>query len=76
VAIIGGRLGGGVAAEVAFALAMAIFAVGETLLSPTLPAIVNDIAPPEAAGRYNGLPALACPPQPPSAARTRPANAS
>ena len=34
---------------------MIIFALGETLLSPTLPAIINDLAPPEAAGRYNGL---------------------
>ena len=59
VVIIGGHLGGGVAAEVAFAAAMAIFALGESLLSPTLPAIINDLAPPEAAGRYNGLGVLA-----------------
>jgi MFS family permease len=58
VVIIGGHLGG-VAAEVAFAAAMVIFALGETLLSPTLPAIINDLAPPGAAGRYNGLGALA-----------------
>ncbi len=38
---------------------MVIFALGETLLSPTLPAIINDLAPPGAAGRYNGLGALA-----------------
>jgi MFS family permease len=59
VVIIGGRLGGGAAAETTFVIAMVIFAVGETLFSPTLPAIVNDLAPPEAAGRYNGLGALA-----------------
>jgi MFS family permease len=59
VVIVGGRLGGGAAAETAFVIAMVIFAVGETLFSPTLPAIVNDLAPPEAAGRYNGLGALA-----------------
>jgi MFS family permease len=29
--------------------------VGETLLSPAFPAIINDLAPPQAAGRYNGL---------------------
>ena len=29
------------------------------MLSPTLPAIINDLAPPGAAGRYNGLGALA-----------------
>jgi MFS family permease len=57
--IIGGHLGGGAAAEVAFVAAMAVFAVGETLFSPTLPAIINDLAPPEAAGRYNGLGVLA-----------------
>jgi len=57
--IIAGHLGGGTAAEIAFAGAMVIFALGETLLSPTLPAIINDLAPPEAAGRYNGLGVLA-----------------
>jgi MFS family permease len=57
--IIGGHLGGGVAAEIAFAAAAAIFALGECLLSPTLPAIINDLAPPGAAGRYNGLGVLA-----------------
>jgi MFS family permease len=59
VVILGGHLGGGPAAEAAFVSAMAIFAVGETLLSPTLPAIINDLAPPQAAGRYNGLGTLA-----------------
>ena len=59
VVIIGGHLGGGLAAGTAFAAAMVIFALGESLLSPTLPAIINDLAPPEAAGRYNGLGALA-----------------
>jgi MFS family permease len=29
------------------------------LFSPTLPAVINDLAPPEAAGRYNGLGVLA-----------------
>lgn len=59
VVIVGGHLGGGVAAEAAFVTAMVIFAVGETLFSPTLPAVINDLAPPEAAGRYNGLGVLA-----------------
>jgi MFS family permease len=57
--IAAGRLGGSAAAEAAFVTAMVIFALGETLLSPTLPAIINDLAPPEAAGRYNGLGTLA-----------------
>ncbi|HEY3979727.1 MAG TPA: MFS transporter [Streptosporangiaceae bacterium] len=57
--IAGGRLGGGALAVVTFMAAMAVFAVGESLLSPTLPAIINDLAPPGAAGRYNGLGTLA-----------------
>jgi MFS family permease len=59
VVVAGGHLGRGVAAETAFASAMIIFALGECLLSPTLPAIINDLAPAGAAGRYNGLGALA-----------------
>ncbi len=59
VVLAGGHLGGGVAADVAFAAALAIFALAECLLSPTLPAIINDLAPPHAAGRYNGLGVLA-----------------
>ena len=54
-----GRLGGGPAAAAGFIVAMAVFAIGECLLSPTLPAIVNDMAPPETQGRYNGLGTLA-----------------
>ncbi len=59
VVIIGGHLGHGAAAESAFVIAMAVFALGECLLSPTLPAIINDLAPPGAVGRYNGLGVLA-----------------
>ena len=59
VVIVGGHLGDGVAAEAAFAVAMIVFALGECLLAPTLPAIINDLAPPGGAGRYNGLGALA-----------------
>ncbi len=36
-------------------VALAIFALGETMLSPTMPAIVNDLAPDELRGRYNAL---------------------
>jgi MFS family permease len=57
--IAGGALGGGALAVVTLTAAMAVFAVGESLLSPTLPAIINDLAPPGAAGRYNGLGTLA-----------------
>jgi MFS family permease len=34
---------------------MVVFAFGETLLSPTMPAIVNDLAPDALRGRYNAM---------------------
>ncbi len=40
------------AAAVALIVAAAVFGLGETLLSPSLPAIVNDVAPERARGRY------------------------
>jgi MFS family permease len=40
-------------------MAAAVFAVGETALSPTVPAIVNDIAPEDLRGRYNAGSTLA-----------------
>ena len=49
----------GPGAVVGFAGAMVVFAIGEMLLSPTLPAIVNDLAPESLRGRYNGLYTLA-----------------
>ncbi|HWL64972.1 MAG TPA: MFS transporter [Actinomycetota bacterium] len=45
----------GTAAAVGFISAMVLFAFGETLLSPTIPAIVNDLAPERLRGRYNAL---------------------
>jgi MFS family permease len=42
-----------------FTAAMVLFALGETLLSPTVPAIVNDLAPETLRGRYNGAYSLA-----------------
>jgi len=41
------------------ATAAVVFAVGETLLAPTLPALVNDLAPEPLRGRYNGADTLA-----------------
>jgi MFS family permease len=38
--------------------ALGVFALGEALLSPTLPALVNDLAPDELRGRYNAVFAL------------------
>ncbi|SNT60753.1 Na+/melibiose symporter [Asanoa hainanensis] len=42
-----------------FVAAMVLFGIGETLVSPTVPAIVNDLAPDALRGRYNGAYALA-----------------
>jgi MFS family permease len=55
----GSQLGRGTGAVVAFAAAMVVFAVGESLLAPTLAVIVNDLAPEQARGRYNGIAVLA-----------------
>ncbi len=56
---IAGGLSEGVVVTAALAVAVAIFALGETLLAPTLPAIVNDLAPDHLRGRYNGAFSLA-----------------
>ena len=40
-------------------LFMAVFAFGETLLQPTIPAICNDLAPDHLRGRYNAINASA-----------------
>lgn len=49
----------GAAAVALFACAAAIFALGETLLSPAVPPLVNDLAPDRLRGRYNALYTLA-----------------
>jgi MFS family permease len=54
-----GELGGTDAAVIGFAAANVVFGLGETLVSPTLPAIANDLAPDSLRGRYNGAYALA-----------------
>jgi MFS family permease len=46
-------------AAVAMVVAFGLFGVGETLLSPTAPAIVNDVAPERLRGRYNATSAVA-----------------
>src|SRR6185437_3225192 len=46
-------------ATVFFVGAMVLFGLGETLLSPTVPAMVNDLAPDRLRGRYNGAYSLA-----------------
>jgi MFS family permease len=46
---------GGVAAAVGVLAFHATFALGETLLQPTIPAITNDMAPDHLRGRYNAV---------------------
>jgi MFS family permease len=43
---------------VALSLTAVVFALGETLWSPTMPALVNDLAPDALRGRYNALSTL------------------
>ena len=59
ITIAAAHAGGGAAAVAGFALAMAVFALGECCLSPTLGPIANDLAPDRLRGRYNGALALA-----------------
>ena len=49
----------GAAAVLAFGGAMMVFAIGEALLAPAQAALINDLAPDDLRGRYNGLYALA-----------------
>ncbi|KQP62332.1 MFS transporter [Nocardioides sp. Leaf285] len=50
-----GLVAGTVAATVLVAACASVFALGETLLQPTIPALVNDLAPDHLRGRYNAL---------------------
>lgn len=47
-----------VLAVVSLCVAMVIFAIGETMLSPVGPALVNDLAPEHLRGRYNAAQGL------------------
>lgn len=58
VTLVAGELDG-TAAVALFAGAAAIFALGETLLSPAVPPLVNDLAPDRLRGRYNAVYTLA-----------------
>ncbi len=55
VTLTAGSLGGGAAAVTLFAAAVAIFALGETLMSPSVQPLVNDLAPDQLRGRYNAV---------------------
>jgi MFS family permease len=59
VTLTAGSLGGGAAAVMLFAAAVAIFALGETLMSPSVQPLVNDLAPDALRGRYNAVYTLA-----------------
>src|SRR5262249_42212798 len=59
VTLVAGTLGGGPAGVIAFSSAMVLIGLGETLLSPALAPIVNDLAPEAARGRYHGAYPLA-----------------
>jgi MFS family permease len=50
-----GLVSGTVGATLLVAAFASVFALGETLLQPTIPAIVNDLAPDHLRGRYNAL---------------------
>lgn len=50
-----GLVPGTLGATILVAACASVFAIGETLLQPALPAIVNDLAPDELRGRYNAL---------------------
>ena len=50
-----GLVPGTLGATLLVAACASVFALGETLLQPTLPAIVNDLAPDDLRGRYNAL---------------------
>jgi MFS family permease len=50
-----GLVPGTVGATLLVAACASVFAFGETLLQPTIPALVNDLAPDHLRGRYNAL---------------------
>jgi MFS family permease len=50
-----GLVAGTFGATVLVAACASVFALGETLMQPTIPALVNDLAPDHLRGRYNAL---------------------
>ncbi|GCD90798.1 MFS transporter [Nocardioides sp. LS1] len=50
-----GLVPGTLGATLLVAACASVFALGETLLQPTIPALVNDLAPDHLRGRYNAL---------------------
>ncbi len=54
-----GLVPGTIVAAVLFGLCAAVFGFGETFYQPTLPAMVNDLAPDHLRGRYNAVMSIA-----------------
>jgi MFS family permease len=54
-----GLVPGTLVAAVLFGLCAAVFGFGETFYQPTLPAMVNDLAPDHLRGRYNAVMSIA-----------------
>lgn len=54
-ALTAGAVPGSRLAEAVLIASLMVFGFGETLLSPSLPALVNDLAPEELRGRYNAV---------------------
>jgi MFS family permease len=50
-----GFVSGTVGATLLVTACASVFALGETLLQPTIPALINDLAPDHLRGRYNAL---------------------
>ncbi len=50
-----GLVSGTAGATILVAACASVFALGETLMQPTIPALVNDLAPDHLRGRYNAL---------------------
>jgi MFS family permease len=59
IVLVGAQAPSAAAATAVFALAMAVVGIGETFLSPSAPALANDLAPDALRGRYNGVYTLA-----------------
>jgi MFS family permease len=53
--LLGGTAGHTVPPALLLIVALALFAVAEALLAPTLPVVTNDLAPDELRGRYNAV---------------------
>jgi MFS family permease len=59
VTVVAGSSSSDVLTTAGFVVAMVVFALGETLVSTSIPPMVNDLAPDELRGRYNASYALA-----------------